>query len=256
MTARRDRRRGAALFEPTEVIGHRGNGRGPGENTAESFAAAVDNGAAWVEIDVRRCADDILVIHHDAALDDGRVIVDLPAAECAKAGLLTIDDAMDAVPSGVGLDVDVKTVMEDAAAPPARRTMALLLPYLRAGSGQRMFVCSFDPAALLAVHAEAPGIATAWMPFVRNPLDQAVAGAAGMGCSAVAIDARSFGLAGDAPVRGRRETEYTIEVAHRAGLEVVCWCPDADNAARFAAAGVDAVVVDDVPGVVGALKRD
>ncbi|PSK97057.1 glycerophosphoryl diester phosphodiesterase [Murinocardiopsis flavida] len=248
-------RGGAALFTPTEVIGHRGNGRGPGENTAESFAAAVENGAAWVEVDVRRSADDVLVVHHDAALDDGRVIVDLPAAECAKAGLLTLDAALDAIPAGTGVDFDVKTVMEDAAAPAARRTTTLLLPYLRAERRRPVFVCSFDPAALLAVHAEAPGVPTAWMPFVRNPLDQAVAGAAGMGCAAVAIDARSFGLAGDAPVRGRRETEYAVGVAHSAGLEVVCWCPDAENAARFAAAGVDAVVVDDVPGVVAALKQ-
>ncbi|MDA8370083.1 MAG: glycerophosphodiester phosphodiesterase [Nocardiopsaceae bacterium] len=247
------------VFTAPEVIGHRGSGRGTvggaRENTAASFDAAVRDGATWIEIDVRRSADDVLLIHHDAALPDGRAIVDLPSAVCRDHGLLTLEEAVAAVPADIGLDVDVKTVMEDATDPPARRTMALLIPFLRREARRRrVFVCSFDPAALVAVHAEAPEVPTAWMPFVRNPLDQAVAGAAGLGCAIVAIDARSFGLSGDAVRPGRREVGYTVDIAHQAGLEVVSWCPDPVDAARFADAGVDAVVVDDVPGVVASLK--
>ncbi|MUL39717.1 glycerophosphodiester phosphodiesterase [Streptomonospora sp. PA3] len=255
------------VFDAPEVIGHRGSGRGTEsgfrENSAESYLAAVGAGARWIEIDVRRTADDVLVIHHDAALADGRPIVDVSADVCRREGLLTLEEAFAAVPAVVGVDVDVKTVMEDATDPPERRTASLLLPALRreaerrrtASGRERVFVCSFDPAALLAVRAGAPEIPLAWMPFVRNPLDQAVAGAAGLGCDLVAIDARSFGLTGDAPRPGRREVAYTVGIAHRAGLEVVTWCPDPVDAARFTEAGVDAVVVDDVPGVVAALKE-
>ncbi|WP_285731416.1 glycerophosphodiester phosphodiesterase [Nocardiopsis sp. ATB16-24] len=247
------------VFEATEVIGHRGAGRGvvdgARENTVESFVAAARAGADWIEIDVRRTADDALVLYHDAALDDGRAIVDLTARECAEAGLVGLDEGLDAFPDDVGLDVDVKSVMEDAVDAPARRTVSLLLPYLRREAARRrVFVCSFDPGVLLSVHEGAPRVPTAWMPFVRNPLDQAVAGAVGMGCPLVAIDARSFGLTGDAPRPGRRSVEYTVDLAHRAGIEVLSWCPDPVDAARFAEAGMDAVVVDDVPGVVSALK--
>ncbi|CAM3633311.1 hypothetical protein GCM10009799_25970 [Nocardiopsis rhodophaea] len=250
----------SGVFTATEVIGHRGAGRTTAseerENTIASFRAAVEQGATWIEIDVRRSADDRLLVHHDAALPDGRPIVDLPAAECRASGLVALDEAIAAIPQHIGLDVDVKTVMEDAADPPARRTMSLLLPVLRREARRRrVFVCSFDPAALLAVHAEAPEIPTAWMPFVRNPLDQAVAGAAGLGCAMVAIDARSFGLTGDDPRPGRRGVGYTVDIAHRAGLEVISWCPDPLDAARFADDGVDAVVVDDVSGVVAALAK-
>lgn len=256
------------VFSAPEVIGHRGAGRGTAsgyrENSAESYLAAVGAGAHWVEIDVRRTADDALVIHHDEALPDGRPIADLPVEACREAGLLRLDEAFAAIPLCAGVDVDVKSVMEDAVDPPERRTTALLLPALRreaerrraAAGRERVFVCSFDPAVLLAVHEGAPEIPLAWMPFVRNPLDQAVAGAAGLGCALVAIDARSFGLMGEPARPGRREVAYTVGVAHRAGLEIVTWCPDPVDAARFADAGVDAVVADDVPGVVAALKAD
>ncbi|MFJ9554945.1 glycerophosphodiester phosphodiesterase [Nocardiopsis sp. NPDC101807] len=247
------------VFGATEVIGHRGAGRGvvdgARENSPESYAAAAAAGADWVEVDVRRTADDALVLHHDAALADGRAIVDLTVRECAAAGLTGLDEGLAAIPAGVGLDVDVKSVMEDAVDAPSRRTASLLLPYLRReAKRRRVFVCSFDPGVLVAVHGGAPEVPTAWMPFVRNPLDQAVAGAAGLGCAIVAVDARSFGLTGDAPRPGRRSVPYTVDLAHRAGLEVVSWCPDPVDAARFAEAGMDAVVVDDVPGAVSALK--
>lgn len=246
------------MFDPPEIIGHRGAGRGIAcgepENTPGSFRAAAAAGAGWVEVDVRRSADDRLMVHHDAALADGRAVVDLPAEELRRAGVYTLDEVLEAVPDPVGLDMDVKTVMEDAVDPPSRRTVSLLLPYLARRSHRRMFVCSFDPAAVLAVRAELPGTAVAWMPYVRNPLDQAVAGAAGMGCQIVCIDARSFGVAGEDPRPGRRSVAYTVDLAHRAGLSVVSWCPDPVDAVRFAEEGVDAMVVDDVPGTVAALK--
>ncbi|WP_046469763.1 glycerophosphodiester phosphodiesterase [Allosalinactinospora lopnorensis] len=247
------------IFTAPEVIGHRGAGRGAvdgnAENTLPSFRAAAEAGATWIEIDVRRTADDFLVVRHDAAFADGRALVDLPLEACREHGVITLEEAVEAIPRHIGLDVDVKTVMEDATAPAARRTMALLLPFLRReAKRRRLFVCSFDPAALLALHRDVPEVPTAWMPFVRNPLDQAVAGAAGLGCSIVAIDARSFGLSGETPRPGRREVDYTVSIAHQAGLEIVSWCPGPVDAARFADAGMDAVVVDDIPGVIEALK--
>ncbi|MFE1102289.1 glycerophosphodiester phosphodiesterase [Nocardiopsis alba] len=250
----------SGVFEATEVIGHRGAGRGvvdgAVENTAASFEAAVRSGADWVEIDVRRTADDALVLHHNAALDDGRAIVDLDLAECRRAGLIGLEEGLEAVPDHIGLDVDVKTVMEDAVDAPARRTAALLMPFLRREADRRRtFVCSFDPGLLVAVHEGAPGVPTAWMPFVRNPADSAIPGAVGLGCPVVAVDSRALDTGGEGPVTGRRPLEYTVEIAHRAGLEIISWCPDPAVSARFAEAGMDAVVVDDVPGTVAALRR-
>lgn len=248
------------VFEATDVIGHRGAGRGvvdgARENTVASFELAARTGADWIEIDVRRTRDDALVLYHNAALDDGRAVVDLTLRECGEAGLVGLEEGLSAIPDHIGLDVDVKTVMEDAMDAPARRTVSLLLPHLRReAERRRVFVCSFDPGLLLAVREGAPAVPTAWMPYVRNPADSAIPGAVGLGCPIVAVDARALGLSDEEPKPGRRPLEYTVETAHRAGLEIMSWCPDPVDVARFAAAGMDAVVVDDVPGAVTALKE-
>ena len=50
------------------VLGHRGLGKGTveglDENTVPSLLAAVALGVDWVELDVARSADGVLVVHH------------------------------------------------------------------------------------------------------------------------------------------------------------------------------------------------
>ena len=51
-------------------------------------------GADWVELDVRRTADDRLAVHHDARLRDGRAIAAVSAAGLPPAVPL-LDVALD-----------------------------------------------------------------------------------------------------------------------------------------------------------------
>ena len=59
------------------VIAHRGASAVERENTLEAFRAAVRLNADGIELDVRRTANDVLVVHHDAHLPDGRAIIEL-----------------------------------------------------------------------------------------------------------------------------------------------------------------------------------
>src|ERR1700712_5019103 len=72
------------------VIGHRGLGcglvAGHQQNPLGSFAAAVRSGARWVEADVRRLGDDVLVVAHDAAYPDGTRLADISGAEAEHRG--------------------------------------------------------------------------------------------------------------------------------------------------------------------------
>src|SRR5450759_1398239 len=49
------------------VIAHRGASRDAPENTPAAFEAAIALGADAVELDVRRTADGVLVVHHNAS---------------------------------------------------------------------------------------------------------------------------------------------------------------------------------------------
>ena len=51
------------------VGGHRGASAVAPENTYPAFEAAIEQGAAYTETDIRRTADGALVLVHDATLD-------------------------------------------------------------------------------------------------------------------------------------------------------------------------------------------
>src|SRR4051812_14055963 len=111
------------------VIGHRGASAARPENTVEAFRHAAELGADWVELDVRRTADGALVVHHDAELPDGRLIVALDAGELPPS-VASLDQAMTAC-AGLGVNVEIKNSAGDPDFDPdqrvARAVAALLV---------------------------------------------------------------------------------------------------------------------------------
>jgi glycerophosphoryl diester phosphodiesterase len=55
-----------------EIIAHRGASRERPENTVAAFIRAVELGADGIELDVHLSADNVLIVHHDPVLHDGR----------------------------------------------------------------------------------------------------------------------------------------------------------------------------------------
>ena len=75
----------------TLVIAHRGASAQAPENTVAAFELAVRLGAEGIELDVRRTADDELVIHHDAHLPDGRSVRATIAAVLDSTEMVLVD---------------------------------------------------------------------------------------------------------------------------------------------------------------------
>jgi glycerophosphoryl diester phosphodiesterase len=219
--------------DPPVLCGHRGSGRGHAENTLPSFRAAVAAGLPWVEVDARITADDVLVARHDPVLEDGRLVAALPAAET---GLMRIAELLEELPPSVGLNVEIKSSLEDALRP-REATTAALVADLVAAHERELLVTSFDPAALLIVRERAPELPLGLLTWTRFPLRKAVAAAAHLGMQVVIANIESFD--GDA--------ERAVGVAHQAGLEVAAWCPGADERERLVGLGVDCLVIDLVP---------
>jgi len=149
-----------------QVIAHRGASRAERENTVAAFTRARAMGAQAVELDVRRTADDVLIVHHDPHLHDLRLIRETMHADLPEA-VPTLSDALDAC-VGMWVNVEIKNDPEEPDFDPddgiADRTMAMLL---ERGEPQRWLVSAFrietlDRCRAIADVAGAP-IRTAWL---------------------------------------------------------------------------------------------
>ena len=241
------------------LLGHRGLGRdtvdGFVENSPESIAAAARSGLRWVEFDVRRTADDALVVGHHPTVGDAQFLADLTLAQARDLGAVTLDVVLDALPDGVGVNLDLKTALEDAVRPRETTTAALLAPVAAAERARRpVLVSSFDPAALIVLEEVAGGTPRSLLTWVGFPLRKAIPAAAHLGVQVVAAHSSSFGANPVDRAPTFRTASYAVDLAHEAGLEVVAWCPPVAEARALLAAGVDAVVVDDVPRSLAALR--
>jgi glycerophosphoryl diester phosphodiesterase len=240
-------------FGDTPVLcGHRGSGRGVvgghAENTLGSFRAAVEAGLGWVEVDARITADDVLVARHDPIVEDGRFVSELAAEETDALGLMRVAALLEELPGDVGVDVDVKTSLEDALRPRERTTAALVADLLAtAGAGRDLLVTSFDPAALLIVRERVPAVPIGLLTWLWFPLRKAIAAAVHLGADVVASHDGSFPLHPGAEPQAERDVAASVLVAHQAGLQVLAWCPEPADGEALIAAGVDCLVVDDAP---------
>jgi glycerophosphoryl diester phosphodiesterase len=152
------------------VIGHRGASAARPENTVEAFRHAAELGADWVELDVRRTADGALVVHHDASLPDGRVIVELARVDL-PASVPSLVAALDAC-AGMGVNVEIKNDPADPDFDARDRVADAVADLLVARSVgpdgtdlAMILVTSFNPRTIDAVRSRAPSVPTGQLVF-------------------------------------------------------------------------------------------
>lgn len=237
------------------LLGHRGCGKGivegHAENTLASFLAAVRMGLEWVEVDVRRTADDVLVVTHNPARQDGVFWADLTGSQAAASGILHLDDLLAALPDGIGVDFDVKSSLEDAPRRRALTTMGLLAPVLRREARRRpVLVTSFDAAALGIARELAPKVPRGLLTWVDFPVGHAVAFAAHLDVDVLALHGGSLKPNRVEPAPLQRPLEQVIDTVHTTGLELMAWCPGSRFSRQLITAGVDALCVNNVPRIL------
>jgi glycerophosphoryl diester phosphodiesterase len=222
----------------TSIIAHRGASARARENTLAAFVQAAELGADGVELDVRRSADDRLVLHHDAHLPDGRVVRATPSADL-PAHVPTLDQALDAC-DGMFVNIEIKN---DPADPDfdanewlAHRVCAELS---RRGGGPRWLISSFRLATVDVCRVVFPSARTAWLVETLEP--DTVARTAAGGHAAL----HPWDPIVDEPL---------IRAAHAAGLAVNTWtCDDPDRMRQLIAWGIDGICTN-VPDVGVAVR--
>jgi glycerophosphoryl diester phosphodiesterase len=221
------------------VIAHRGASAIEPENTVRAFRRARQLGADWVELDVRRTADGVLAIHHDAVLPDGRAIVDLPAAELPES-VPDLAAALDAC-AGMGVNIEIKNSPDDPDFDEGRSLADAVVALVAARDERaRVLVSSFDAGTVERVRAVDPGVSTALL--TSSLIDP----------PAVVARVAAAGHAAFHPWAPTVDAEL-IERCHAAGLQVNTWTVDDPGwMARLIDMGIDGIVTN-VPDVARAV---
>lgn len=215
----------------TLVIGHRGASHDFPENTIAAFEGAAALGADWVELDVRRTSDGVLVVHHDPVLADGRVIADTVSTDL-PAAVPTLERAL-AASHPMGVNVEIKNAPAEPGYDPTDELVAATLAVIEtAGAEVDVLVSCFDLATIAVVRALSPDAATGYLVLSTSEPDDAVSLAAGGGHRAV----HPFDLFVD---------EASVRRCHDMGVEINVWTvDDPDRIRQLAEWGVDAVITN------------
>ena len=231
-----------------KVIAHRGASVAERENTLEAFRAAVRLNADGVELDVRRTANEVLVVHHDAHLPDGRVIIELQDDELPE-WVPTLAEVMDvcrdpAVDRPFVINIEIKSAPNDPDYDAEHQVSAavagLVLGWGLGEAGRDVIVSSFDMEALNRIRAIDPAIPTGYITFEVLAPELLVNRVAAAGHTAIHPYFASTSKA-------------LVDTAHAAGLEVNAWTVnDPAQIAHLATLGADAVITD-VPDVARAV---
>jgi glycerophosphoryl diester phosphodiesterase len=224
------------------VIGHRGASAVRPENTVEAFRHAAELGADWVELDVRRTADDALVVHHDAVLADGRAIVGQVAADLPPS-VPSLVEALAAC-DGLGVNIEIKNGRDepdfDADDQVAQAVAALLDGPAPPLATDRVLVTSFNRSTIEVIRRAAPRVPTGRLVFHLDDPASTLERTAAAGH--VAINPWDHLV-----------DEALMERARAAGLRVYPWTVDDPERMRaLVDLGVDGIITN-VPDVARAV---
>jgi glycerophosphoryl diester phosphodiesterase len=242
------------------VVAHRGASARQAENTIASFEEAIEAGADAVEFDVRVTADGHAVVIHDADVSrttDGTGIVrNMTLAQLKRlristtrgpAQIPTLTETLDCLSGRAAADIEIKNIPGEADFDEDREFAAeAAINAVAAFTGEVLF-SSFNPSAIRRVLQIDPTATTGVLvPPGADPL-AAVAFAVEQGHSWVLPESKAL---------SDGAAEF-IDGAHRAGLRIGVWVvDDADQAAGFLKAGIDAVATNDPAPIVRARMRE
>jgi glycerophosphoryl diester phosphodiesterase len=241
------------------VVAHRGSSGSAPENTLASFALAIQERVEMIELDVRMTRDFFLVVLHDQDIKrttngEGKVwdysLQELRAFDAGQwfgpkfkgERIPTLRQAMDLLPPGVGLNIEMKTDGE----PRARIALeeACILAIMEKKLEQRTIVSSFDHAYLKRFHHLYPAIRTG---ALHVPVRDAMTTPSRL--------AHTLGTSAFICAKGQL-TKKLVEDAHAHDIPVACYVintrEDLDHMVEM---HVDAVI-SDVPGRIRTMLTD
>ena len=216
----------------TLVFAHRGASAARQQNTLDAFRLAVEMGADWVELDVRRSRDDVLIISHDAHLPDGRFIVEHDYDDLPD-WVPTLADALGAC-EGAGVNIEIKNEPDDpdydAEHQISDAVVGLALAFRDPAD---LLITSFNLDTVKRIRDVNTDIRVGYVTDVDVLQVQMLL--------EYAVEA---GMQVIVPYVNTVDRRF-IERAHELGLEVAAWTVnDADRIRELAELGIDGIITD------------
>jgi glycerophosphoryl diester phosphodiesterase len=240
----------AGVERPTSrpwVIAHRGASAACRENTLDAFREAERQGADAVELDVRRTADAIPVVHHDDSIPGAGPIVELTSEVLADRApwVPSLAEALDAC-GEMWVNAEIKNSPLERDFDPDDTVLALVIDHLRrSGTADRVLISSFNPVTAGRAVGSLPGLRTALL--VPPGADLGAAGRAAAAAGHDALHPARKDLASGAADR--------ITAIHDLGLAVNAWTvDDPEEIRRLAVAGIDGIVTNRPDAALAALR--
>ncbi|MCR8913935.1 glycerophosphodiester phosphodiesterase [Marinobacter panjinensis] len=235
--------------DDVSITAHRGSALKAPENTLSAIEQAIEDGADYIEIDVRLTADGVPVLWHDT--DMRRVFglagkisdITLEDARNRDAGswfdpafsqerIATLEEAINATRGRANLYVDIKP---DRDTPELTREAVTLLQRMNAVDGT--VIAAAEWYVLAEVRQLEPELKTTLLAqFIVGPLWD-----------------RNFDNLG---LRRNRTTPAAVAQTHRSGNELHVWTVNSPNAmSRFIDMGVDNIITDRPEVLAGLLEH-
>ncbi len=195
--------------------------------------------ADMVELDVRRTADNVLIVHHDATID-GVPVKDM-RADSLPEYVPTLVAALDAC-EGMDVNVEIKNIDDEPDYDPDQWVAGQVVALLNSRPDHdRMLISSFDRETINAVRRLDPTLRTGYLVVKPEP-------AAGQSLAAFAQSVADEGHVAIHPYK-KYATAELVAAAHAVGLAVNVWTVDKpDQLKSLADLGVDALITN-VPDV-------
>lgn len=217
------------------ILGHRGSPGVAPENTLASFEAALVAGADGIELDLQITSDGVLVVHHDADVDDQQVsgLTQERFRELAPDAPMFSEvlDFLAAHPR-CHLNIELKVAAE---ADGREVALAEALANWTGPARANAWVSSFDPVALARLGQLGVELPLALLVYLEDQLESL--------SSLNVVAVHPFHL---------MVTPERVEAWHKRGLAVFPWTVnDLSVAQSLLAAGVDGLIGDDPGALVG-----
>ncbi len=220
------------------ISAHRGGEDGSG-GTYQAYLNAAAAGADYVEFDVRRTGDGVLVALHEARAGPGRPLTSVSYSQlCELTGreVPRVPEVMRLLAGRAAAHIDLKDA--GCAAAVLRLGLDLLGP---AG----MIVTTGDPAVLASVKRQFPAVPAGLS--IGGGLARAVRrSVAPLRAALSRAELAAAGLAGWAAIHRRLARAEVLTQCQRQGIKTMVWTVSADRelARWMATPGVDALVTD------------